>query len=233
MPKPLTLPRRANVGVALTLVGVALLFLTHWLVFVWVPSDIRQGFIQHIFYVHVPSAWITEAAFIFTALYSGIYLWLGDERADVAASTAAEGGLFFAVILLISGPLWGRVAWGTYWTWEPRLTLTLLLFFIFIGYFLVRSSTENPEKGKRFAAVVAIVGAVDIPFIHMSVYWFRSIHPEPVVMRPDGPMAPAEMLITLAVALTSYTLVFAGISYVRYIVELLDRQRLREEVLAA
>ena len=91
----------------------------------------------------------------------------------------------FATIMLTTGPLWGRIAWGTYWTWEPRLTLTLLLWFIFLGYFMVRSSTENPEKGKRFAAVVAIVGALDIPFIHLSVLWFRSLHPQPVVMKPE------------------------------------------------
>jgi len=197
-----------------------------------VPSDVSQGVVQHIFYIHVPSAWITELAFLCTAFFSGIYLWLGDERADAAACTVAEGGLFFAVILLVSGPLWGRVAWGTYWTWEPRLTLTLLLFFIFVGYFMVRGSAKSPEQGKRFSAVVAIVGALDIPLIHMSVYWFRSLHPEPIILRAEGAMAPAEMLITLGVSLVSYTLLFVGISHIRYIVELLDRERIRNEAVA-
>ncbi len=210
--------------------GVALLFLTHWLVFAWVPSDVRQGLVQHIFYVHVPAAWITEAAFLVTALFSGIYLWLRDERADAAASVAAEGGLFFAVILLVSGPLWGKIAWGTYWQWEPRLTLTLLLFFIFVGYFLVRATTEDSEKGKRFAAVIALVGACDIPFIHMSVYWFRSLHPDPVVLRPEGPTAPVEMLATLGVSLIAYSCIFIGLARVRYFVELLERRLIQPEV---
>lgn len=100
------LPSRASLGVRLVLFGVGLIFLTHWLVFWWVPSDSVQGAIQHIFYIHVPSAWITELAFLLTALFSVVYLWLGDERADAAASTAAEGGIFFAIILLVSGPLW-------------------------------------------------------------------------------------------------------------------------------
>lgn len=205
--------------------GTGLLFFAHWLVFAWVPSDAQQGFVQHIFYIHVPAAGITEAAFLASAFFSGIYLWLKDDRADAAAATAAEGGLFFAVILLVSGPLWGKIAWGTYWEREPRLTLTLLLFFIFVGYFLVRSSTDDPAKGKRMAAVVALIGACDIPFIHMSVYWFRSLHPEPVVLRPEGPTAPVEMLATLGVSLLAYTLIFIGLARVRYVVELLDRQQ--------
>lgn len=213
--------------------GVILLFLTHWLVFAWVPSDARQGFIQHLFYIHVPAAWITEVAFLATAFFSAIYLWLRDERADAAAATAAEGGLFFAVILLVSGPLWGRVAWGTPWTWEPRLTLTLLLFFIFVGYFMVRGATRDPEKGRRFAAVVALVGVLDIPFIHMSVYWFRSLHPEPVVMRPEGPTAPTEMLVTLGISLLAYSLIFLGLARIRYVVELVERRLIQPKAAQA
>lgn len=206
------------------LVGVGLMILSLWMVFFWVPTEANQGAIQRIFYVHVPAAWIAEVAFGLTALCSVVYLWLKDERADALAEVSAEGGLFFCALLLIVGPLWGRVAWGTFWTWEPRLTLTLLLFFIFIGYFMVRGYAQETGRGKRMAAVVAIVGALDIPLIHMSVYWFRSLHPEPVVMRPEGPTADPRMLQTLMVSLLAFTLVFAGLAWIRYMVEVAERK---------
>ncbi|MGD2069690.1 MAG: cytochrome c biogenesis protein CcsA [Gemmatimonadota bacterium] len=220
----MSLGRVAKLGAGTGLLGVVGVLVTHWLVFFWVPTDAFQGVIQRIFYIHVPAAWITEMAFALTALCSVVYLWLGDDRADAAGRVLVEAGLYFGALLLIVGPLWGRVAWGAYWTWEPRLTLTLLLWFIFLGYQMVRRATENPERGKRLAAVVAIVGALDIPLIHMSVYWFRSLHPQPVVMRPSGPTADPEMVTTLMVALLSYTLVFFGVVTVRYVLERTERR---------
>jgi heme exporter protein C len=212
-------------GTALTVVGLAGMALVYWLSFFWVSTELSQGVAQRIFYVHVPAAWTAFLAFGISALCSAMYLWLRDERFDQAALSAAEGGMFFATIMLTTGPLWGRIAWGTYWTWEPRLTLTLLLWFIFLGYFMVRSSTENPEKGKRFAAVVAIVGALDIPFIHVSVLWFRSLHPQPVVMRPqDGPALPGDMLTLLLTSLGVFTVLFFGLFVLRYALEGLRRE---------
>lgn len=206
-----------NAGTVLTGLGVAGVLTLHWLVFFWVPTEASQGVIQRIFYIHVPAAWVAFMAFGIVALAGAVYLWLGDDRADRAAVAAAEGGLVFTSVVLLTGPMWGRIAWGTFWTWEPRLTLTLLLWFIYLGYFMVRSSTENPERGKRFAAVVGIVGAIDIPLIHVSVLWFRSLHPQPVVMNVEGPSLPPEMLVTLMVGLTSFTLLFAGVFLHRYV----------------
>jgi len=206
-------------GVALTVLGVIGLVGVYWLSFFWVSTEIRQGIAQRIFYVHVPAAWTTFLAFGISALTSAMYLWLRDERLDRVAVSAAEGGMVFGAIMLTTGPLWGKIAWGTYWTWEPRLTLTLLLWFIFLGYFMVRSATDNPEKGKRFAAVVAIVGALDIPFIHLSVIWFRSLHPEPVVVKPDGPSLPSDMLTLLLASLAVFTLLFFGLFLLRYALE--------------
>lgn len=206
-------------GTALTLLGLAGLVGVFWMSFFWVSTEVNQGVVQRIFYVHVPAAWTAFFAFGISALCSAVYLWLRDDRLDRAAACAAEGGLVFATIVLTTGPLWGKIAWGTYWTWEPRLTLTLLLWFIFAGYFMVRNSTEDPEKGKRFAAVVAIVGALDIPFIHLSVVWFRSLHPEPVVAKPDGPTLPGDMLTTLFVSLAVFTVIFFGLFLFRYALE--------------
>jgi heme exporter protein C len=209
--------RRGAVG--LTVLGLLGLIGLFWLSFFWVSTEATQGVVQRIFYVHVPAAWTAFLAIGVSALCSAVYLWLRDDKLDRAAMCAAEGGLVFATIVLTTGPLWGKIAWGTYWTWEPRLTLTLLLWFIFVGYFMVRNATEDPDKGKRFAAVVAIVGALDIPFIHLSVIWFRSLHPQPVVAKPDGPTLPGDMLATLMFGLATFTVLFFGLFLFRYALE--------------
>ena len=203
-------------GAALGVVGLGLVLLLHWMVFFWVSTERTMGVVQRIFYIHVPAAWVAFMAFGIVAICGAVYLWLKDERLDMAAVSAAEGGMLFTTIVLLTGPLWGKVAWGTWWSWEPRLTLTLLLWFIYLGYFLVRSSTDNPERGRRFAAVVGIVGALDIPLIHISVKWFRSLHPEPVVMNPDGPTLAGDMLTTLFVGLGAFTILFFSFFLFRY-----------------
>ena len=217
----------------LTLLGVGLVLLVHWQVFFWVNTEATMGVVQRIFYVHVPAAWVAFFAFGIVALCSAVYLWLGDERLDAAAVAAAEGGMVFTTIVLLTGPLWAKVAWGTYWTWEPRLTLTLLLWFLYLGYFMVRASTENPERGRRFAAVLGIVGALDIPLIHVSVLWFRSLHPQPVVLKAEGPTLDSDMLMTLMTGLLAFTILFLGLLTFRYAVErgqaALAVQRRREE----
>ncbi len=206
-------------GIVLAALGLLGLGLVYWLSFFWVSTEASQGIAQRIFYVHPPSAWTCFLAFGIAALTSGMYLWLRDERLDWAAQSAAEGGMVFGAIMLTTGPLWGKIAWGTYWTWEPRLTLTLLLWFVFLGYFMVRSSTENPEAGKRLSAVVAIAGALLIPFIHLSVVWFRSLHPEPVVITPEGPSLPSDMLILLLTSVAVFSTLFIGLFMLRYSLE--------------
>jgi heme exporter protein C len=206
-------------GGVLAMLGVVGVLVLHWMVFFWTPTEVNQGIIQRIFYIHMPSAVVAFLAFGIVAICSALYLWLGDDHLDQAAVAAAEGGIVFTTIVLLTGPLWGRIAWGTYWTWEPRLTLTLLLWFIYLGYFLVRASTENPERGKRFAAVVGIVGALDIPLIHLSVRWFRSLHPGPVVIKPEGPTLAPQMMTTITVGVVSLLLLFTGIFLIRYTIE--------------
>ncbi len=211
-------------GLALGTVGIALVLLVHGLVFFWVPTERTMGVVQRIFYIHVPSAWVAFMAFGIVALCSAVYLWIEDERVDAAAVSAAEGGMYFTTIVLLTGPLWGKIAWGAWWVWEPRLTLTLLLWFIYLGYFLVRTSTENPQKGKKFAAVVGVVGVLDIPLIHLSVVWFRSQHPGAVVLKPDAPTLHPDMLTTLFIGVGGFTALFFSLFLFRY-----RLQRLRHE----
>jgi heme exporter protein C len=222
-------------GLVLAVLGTLGVMSVQWMVFFWVPTEASMGIIQRIFYIHVPAAWVAFFAFGIVAICGAMYLWLGDDRLDQAAVAAAEGGMVFTTVVLLTGPLWGKIAWGTYWTWEPRLTLTLLLWFIYLGYFLVRASTENPERGKRFAAVVGLVGAADIPLIHLSVVWFRSLHPTPVVMKPEGPTLHPDMLTTLMVGFGSFTALFLGVFLLRYSLEAMShvaavRERRRSEL---
>lgn len=211
--------RLAYLGFGLAAAGVATILLVHWLVAFWVPTEAAQGVVQRIFYIHVPAAWACFLAVTVAGLASAAYLWMEDERGDMAAVAAAEAALVFGAIVLLTGPLWGRIAWGTYWDWELRLTLTLLLWFSYLAYFLIRGSVADPRKGKRFAAVVAIIGVLSIPLNHVSVVWFRSLHPEPVVFSPEGPSLPGEMLATLLTSLAGFMMLFLGLFTIRYVIE--------------
>jgi heme exporter protein C len=222
-------PRRNSVGFAVGLVcaGSVLGATVIWMIFAWTPIEATQGVIQRIYYVHVPAAWIAEMGFAMCAVFGILYLWLRDDRLDAAAVCSAEGGLFVGAALLVVGPLWARVAWGTWWTPDPRLNFTLLLFFIFVGYFMVRGAVVDPDRARRYSAVVAIVGALDIPLIHLSVYWFRSLHPEPVVLRPEGPQADPRIVVTLLLSVLAYTMVWWGLWWFRYLAENAQRARAR------
>jgi len=211
---------------AIVLNALAALALTAslYMVFFYAPTEAEMGVVQRIFYVHVPSAWVAFLAFGIVALCSLGYLWLRDERLDAISVASAELGLLFTTIVLVTGPLWGKIAWGAWWVWEPRLTLTLLLWFIYVGYFILRGAADSPERGKRFAAILGIVGAVDIPLIHLSVTWFRSQHPEAVILRPEGPQAAPEIVQTLLVSFLAFTLLFFGLLMVRYGLERLENR---------
>jgi heme exporter protein C len=211
-------------AIVLSVVSGLCVLATFWLIFFYVPTEREMGIVQRIYYVHVPSAWVAFLAFGIVALCSVGYLWLRDDRLDAIALSAAELGTIFTTIVLTTGPLWGRIAWGVWWVWDARLSLTLLLWFIYVGYFMLRGATENPERGKRFAAVLGIVGAVDIPLIHVSVLWFRSQHPQPVVLRAEGPTADPEIVKTLLFSFLTFTIVFFALLLLRYAFERMQRR---------
>ncbi|MQA90826.1 MAG: cytochrome C assembly protein [Gemmatimonas sp.] len=208
----------------LTAVGGASVIGALWMVFFWVPTESTMGIMQRIYYIHIPTAWLGEFAFGIVALCSAGYLLLRDDRLDSIAVSAAEVGFIFLTGTLVAGPLWARLAWGSWWVWDARLSFSLLLWLIWIGYFVIRGGAEEQEKGKRMAAVLAIIGSLDIPLIHMSVYWFRTVHPMPVIMNPEGPTADFEIGMTIAASVTSFTLAFFGILLYRYGYERLRRQ---------
>lgn len=205
--------RRGLVLTALGLLGVAAVMV---LALQFTPTEIRQGPAQKIFYVHAPAAWAGLMAFVLTGLAGGMYLWLRDPRLDLFAEASAEVGLVFGVIVLTTGPIWGKPVWGTWWTWDARLTLTLFLFFLFIGYLALRSALSDPTERARFSAVVGILGMLLVPFVHLSVYMFRTLHPQPVLLKPSAPSMDPTMLRTLLISIGVFTLLYLGFVTARY-----------------
>lgn len=204
--KPEALPRPLF---ALLVTCMLLTPLTLYAIFVLAPVEAQMGIVQKIFYFHVPCANAMYVGFITSAVCSAVYLKNRDDRWDAVAVAGAEVGMLFAMAVLISGPLWARKAWGVYWTWDPRLTSTLLGTMIFFAYLVLRSFGTSGDVEKRFAAGLAIVGLLDIPIIKYSVQRWRGTHPTVISgagggIHPD--MKPALILgfllmLTLAAAL--------------------------------
>lgn len=208
----------------LSVLAAVSIIVSFYLIFFWVPTERTMGIVQRIYYIHLPSAIAAYLAFGTVALCSLGYLWLKDERLDAIAVSAAEIGVLFTTAVLIQGPLWARLSWGAWWVWDARTTSTLLLWMIYVSYFVIRYSTENPDRGRRFAAIVGIIGAVDIPIIHMSVQWFRTQHPDPVVLRPEGPTADPEIWQTVLFSTFAFSLGFFALLLYRYVYERLRAQ---------
>lgn len=205
--------RRGLGIVALGLLGLAGVYL---LALRYTPMERFQGLPQKIFYIHVPAAWSALLAFSLVGIASALYLWLRDPRLDLFAESAAEVGLIFSLVMLTTGPLWGRPVWNTWWTWDARLTFTLILFFLFLGYRALRGALQDPGERARFSAVVGILGLVLVPFVHLTVYLFRTLHPQPIVLKPSAPSLPGEMLRTLLVSVGVYTVLLLGFVMTRY-----------------
>jgi heme exporter protein C len=180
------------------------------------PVELRQGAAQKIFYIHLPAALAAFLAFGLVAIAGLLYLWLRDERLDRFAESSAEVGVIFTTVVLVTGPLWGKPVWGTWWTWDARLTSTLFLWFIYVGYLVLRGAIDSPTLRARYSAILGALGALLIPFIHLSVYLFRTLHPRPIILKPDRPSLPAEMLTTMMFALAAFTLLYVALVRARY-----------------
>lgn len=152
-----------------------------WAYLVWqAPVDQMQGVIQKVLYLHVPAAFAAYAGFFTTALGSALYLWTEREEWDRLAYAAAEVGVVFCTLVLVTGPIWGKGTWGRWWSWDPRLTVTLLLWFVYLAYLLLRSFTEGNERTARFAAVFGIVAVLGVPLNYLAIDLFggRAVHPD-------------------------------------------------------
>src|SRR5436305_4573324 len=194
----------------ITLVALVCLGAVYVRALAFTPVERLQGPAHKIFYLHVPAALWTEAAMILVGLAGIFYLFLKDPRLDRFAEASAEVGTVFATIVLTTGPIWGKPIWGTWWTWDARLTSTLFLFFLYVGYLLVRGAVRDPGLRARYAAVLGICGMCLVPFIHLRVFLSRTLHPQPIILKPSAPSLPGSMLAPWLSPLPAPTLPSAG-----------------------
>lgn len=226
--RALALARRGQIITGLALAGLVGVFIR---ALVFTPIERTQGLAQKIFYVHAPSAWAALLSFGITGILSVMYLWLKDRKIDSIAAASAEVGLAFSVVMLTTGPLWGKTVWGTWWSWDARLSSTLFIFLLFVGYRVMRGAIVEPEMRARYSAVIGIMGLVLVPFIHMTVYLFRTLHPDPVLLKPSSPSMPGTMLVTLLTSVAVFTLMYVGFVTQRYAITVL--REIREEAASA
>ncbi len=224
-PELLAARRIVRRGQVLTVLGLLAAAAVYVIAIYFTPVEVRQGPAQKIFYIHAPAAWGALVAFAVVGLVSILYLWLQDERLDLFAASSAEVGIAFSLVMLTTGPIWGKTVWGTWWTWDARLTLTLFLFFLFVGYLALRAAVQDHGERARFSAVVGIMGLVLVPFIHLSVYLFRTLHPQPVLLKPSAPSMPPEMLRALLSGMAAFTVLYIGFVVLRYGLARLDNLR--------
>ncbi|MFQ5443412.1 MAG: cytochrome c biogenesis protein CcsA [Nitrospinales bacterium] len=179
-------------------------------IFVYVPTEKTEGPVQRIMYFHIPAAWISFFAFFIVFMSSILFLWKKEREWDIYALCSAEIGIVFCSLVLITGPIWAKPIWGTWWVWDARLTSTLVLWLIYVAYLMLRGQTEVQSVRARYAAVVGIAGFLDIPVIHFSVLWWRTFHPQPKMISAEGlgkGMDPS-MLTTLMISLAAFTLLY-------------------------
>ena len=186
--------------------SLALMITALYLVFVYVPTEKEMGIVQRIFYLMVPMGWLAMLSFLIVFISSILYLKKRHSKWDILGYSSAELGVIFTTLSLITGSIWAKPIWGVWWTWEePRLTATLVLWFIYLAYLMVRSFATEESQGARFAAVVGIIGFVDIPIIALATTLWRGIHPGPVIFQ--GGLAPP-MLLTLLVSVAAFTALY-------------------------
>ena len=188
-----------------------------YMIFLFAPPDQVQRDIYRILYGHVSVAWLAFLAFGIVVIGSIMHLWRRDSRWDSAAVAAAEIGVLFTTLTLATGTIWGRNVWGVWWTWDPRLTTTLVLWFIYVAYLVLRMYIDDVNLRRRVAAIFGIFGFVDVPIVWFSVQWWRSLHPVQTIT--DGEGLSPKMLATMLVTLAAFTVLFFVVLRQRYLLE--------------
>jgi heme exporter protein C len=179
------------------------------------PPDYQQGEAVRIMFVHVPAAWMASMVYAIMAVASAVALVWRHPLADIAAQAAAPVGAGFTLVCLVTGSLWGEPMWGTWWVWDARLTSVLVLFFLYLGYIALANAFDEPTRGARAAAVLALVGAVNLPIIKFSVDWWNTLHQPASVFRMGGPTLDRGMLWPLLLMAVAFTLFFATLLLLR------------------
>lgn len=194
-------------GLVLAALSCVMVLIALGMVFLYAPREATMGDVQRIFYFHVAAAWVGFFGFFVTFLASIVYLARSERRWDVLALSSVEIGLTFIAMAVVTGSLWARPVWGTYWTWEPRLTISAVQLLVYVSYLMLRGAIENPQQKARFAAVYGIVAFVTVPLSWFAIRWWRTIHPE--IMGGEGGMdVTPRMLHTLLTSIGAFTLLY-------------------------
>lgn len=204
--------------------GVLLILVAAWGGLVLAPPDYQQGDGYRIIYVHVPSAYLSMLVYVTMATAAGIGLIWRIKLAHAVAASCAPIGASFTFAALVTGALWGKPMWGTYWQWEPRLTSELILLFLYFGYMGVRNAFEDVTQADRASAVLALAGVVNVPIIHFSVIWWAGLHQGPTLSKLDAPSISMDMLWPLLAMILGFTLFFLGVLTLRVRGEVLERE---------
>lgn len=186
-----------------------------YLVGFYAPIEREQGVVQKIFYFHVPSAWVAFLAFLTVCVCSFRYLVGRDKRWDNRAAAAAEVGVMFCTLVLVTGPIWAKPVWGIWWTWDARLTLTLVLWLIYVSYVLLRHYVADSEKRATLSAVLGIVGFIDVPLVYFAIRWWRTQHPQPVIGGGSGSGLDPRMATAFWMCLAAFTVLFVYLYRIR------------------
>jgi heme exporter protein C len=213
------------IHLGITLIGLAV---SLWMIFFYAPEEATMGPVQRIFYIHVSAAWVAFLGYFVLFIGSVTYLIKRSQKADDWAHAAGEVGFIFCTLVLVTGPLWAKPVWGIWWTWDARLTTTFLLWLLYVSYLMLRSYVFNPGRSAILAAVVGIIGFVDVPVNYMAIRWWRTQHPQPVIGGGEGSGLDPAMRLTL------YGCTLAFLSLFFYLVrERIALARLRRELTEA
>jgi heme exporter protein C len=208
-------------GTILFWLSIILIIGSLYMIFIYVPTEKNMGVVQRIFYFHVPLAWNAFLAFFVVFVCSIMYLVKRDMKWDRYSSSSAELGLLFTTLVLITGSIWAKQAWGIWWTWDARLTAALVLWLIYIAYFLVRNYAAEQYQGARFAAVLGIIGFVDVPIVALAVHLWRTQHPTTLIF--EGGLETS-MLMTLLVSIAAFTSIYFALFFWRYSLRSLEAE---------
>ena len=209
--------------------SVVALFVALWMALIWSPPDAAMGNVVRILYVHVANAWLAYLAFVIVFLASVAYLWTKRTVFDAIAVASAEIGVLFTGLTLVLGSIWAEPTWGVWWSWEPRVITTAVMFAMYIGYLLLRNLSSDLERRATRAAVLGIVLVVDVPIVHLSVTWMNALHQLPTVLRPDlSPTLDPRMLASLIAMTIAFTILYAYLMTARVDIERRRQARIME-----
>ena len=212
---------RSNIYLGFIILSSVLMVGSLYMSLIWAPTEITLGDSQRIFYLHIPLAWLGMLSIIILAIFSITYLVTRNIKWDNLAYSTAELGFILITLVLVTGMIWSKAEWTVWWTWDPKLTTTVILWFIYLAYIMLRKYGPSDLRGASYGAVLGIIGAIDVPMIYMAADWWSSAHPELNIgpLSDQSSSVNSEMMMTLLVSLIAYTMLYIIILNEKYVVK--------------